>query len=82
VGAILLLTPVALAIAFGGSCAAVVAYVDATLPYVGEESSEAFWAYIISAWAVFLLPPVFTLAGMIWWALCVHRRNKRNGSVE
>jgi hypothetical protein len=78
VGAILLLTPVAIAIASGGSCAAVIAYVGATLP--GIEGSTNRWlinAWIVSGWSVFLLPPVATLAGMIWWAVQAHRRAKQ-----
>ena len=80
VGAILLLTPVAIAIAFGASCTAVVAYMDAT--FLSVEGSTRGWinAWVISAWFIFLLPPVATLAGMIWWAVRVHRRGKRNPS--
>lgn len=74
--AIICLTPVAVAIAFGGSCTAVSTYVNATLPGMeGDISSAEFFAWVVSAWAVFLLPPVATLAVMVWWAVRVHRRS-------
>ncbi len=72
--AIILLTPLAVAIAFGASCTAVSAYVNATFSSVEGPSVFAAWAWVISAWLVFLLPPLATLAGMLWWLVRATRR--------
>jgi hypothetical protein len=81
VGAVLLLTPPAVGIAFGISCAAVDSYANATLRDV-ESKTGAFLAWMIGAWLIFLLPPGVTLAGMIWWAVRAHRRGKRPSEVS
>jgi uncharacterized BrkB/YihY/UPF0761 family membrane protein len=73
--AILLLTPLAVAIAFGVSCTAASKFVDATLPcFQGNASTFTSWAWFISTLALFLVPPVATFAGMIWWAARALRR--------
>jgi len=81
VGAILLLTPVAIAIAFFTSCTALSAYMNAT--FHGVEGSTKGWvnAWVFSAWVVFLLPPLATLTGMIWWAVRAYHRSKRDRPV-
>ena len=62
-GVILLLTPVAVLVAGGLSCAAAVDYVDSSL------SGENWGDVMLVAWSIFLLPPVAVLIGMIWWAV-------------
>jgi len=77
VGAIVALTPFAVLIAFGASCAAVNAYVNATLPRMEAVGGGwLFGIWFISAWSVFLLPPAIVLGAMIWWAVRHHSRNK------
>ena len=59
-GTILLLTPVAVIIAFGGSCAATNAFVSTNLFDLGTA--------IFVGFSIFLIPPAVVLIGMIWWA--------------
>jgi len=68
VATILLLTPVAVAIATRASCAATMLVVDA-LP--GRQYALAF----VVGWLVFLVPPILVLAGMVWWARRTYLRN-------
>lgn len=72
VSAILLLTPLAVAIAFGLSCVATDAV--ASLPVVNDGGLERV---IVVALAVFLIPPAVVLVGMIAWAIRTHLRNSR-----
>jgi hypothetical protein len=69
VGAILLLTPVAVGIAAAGSCAAVFPVVDAT-------PRGAYFLAFVLGWSVFLIPPALTLIAMLWWATRRHRQLK------
>src|SRR4029453_15749270 len=69
VGVILLLTPVAVAIAFGASCAATYAFLNTSL--FGQNYGLVF----IFGWSIFLLPPFAVLVGMIWWASATYRRS-------
>jgi hypothetical protein len=70
VGVILLLTPLAVLIAFGASCAAVNVFMDRFVekPLFGN-------AFVVVAFSIFLLPPAITLVGMIWWASATYRRS-------
>jgi hypothetical protein len=63
VGLILLLTPIAVLVAFGASCALTIAVVDS--PLFGQNYGLVF----VVGWSIFLLPPMIVLAGMIWWAI-------------
>ena len=65
VGTILLLTPLAVLIAGGASCAAAVAIVD---------SSSDINVAITVGMIVFLAPPVLALVAMIWWAVRASKR--------
>ncbi|QDU29739.1 hypothetical protein ETAA8_48540 [Anatilimnocola aggregata] len=67
---ILLLTPLAVGIAFGGSCAATIAFVDSSA--FGEDYGMVF----VVASSIFLIPPVAVLVGMVWWASRVRVRVK------
>jgi hypothetical protein len=62
VGAILLLTPLAVLVAFGVSCAATMVIVES--PLVNNLNQA-----IVVGLAVFVGPPVVVLGGMIWWAV-------------
>ena len=75
VGAILLLTPVAVAIAFGGSCAATYAVLDR--PWINKQNLETITSI---GFAVFLVPPATVLIAMIGWAILTYRKNKRLSS--
>jgi hypothetical protein len=68
VGAILLLTPIAVIIAFGTSCGAVNAFMNA---YV--ESPNFGRALVPIALAIFFLPPAITLVAMLCWASVTYR---------
>ena len=70
VGAILLLTPVAVAIAFGASCAATIAVLNTNI------FGQNYGAMFVVGWAIFLLPPLAVLIGMLWWA----KRRSRESS--
>jgi hypothetical protein len=70
-GAILLLTPIAVAIAFGASCAATYAVLSTS--FFGNNYGLAF----IVGWSIFLIPPVAVLLGMIWLAIRARRRIRR-----
>ena len=74
---IILLTPLAVAIAFGASCTAVSAYVNATYSEELITRSFASRVWIVSAWLVFLIPPLATLVGMLWWSVRAVRRAQR-----
>lgn len=63
VGAIILLTPLAVLIAGGLSCAASLVVLDS--PLVGQSLDSA----IIVGLSVFLGPPVLVLIAMVWWAI-------------
>jgi len=69
-GTILILTPVAVLIAAGASCAAAFAIVDSTRP---ADVNSAITVGLI----VFLGPPVLVLVGMIWWAITAGKGAKR-----
>src|SRR5690242_9927224 len=58
---ILLLTPVAVAIAFGGSCAATFAILNTNI--FGQNYGLAF----LVGWSIFLIPPALVLVAMVWW---------------
>ena len=59
--AILLLTPLAVAIAGGISCAAGMAFLGST----GKETD----ATVGTACAISFIPPALVLIGMLWWAV-------------
>lgn len=71
VGTIILLTPLAVAITFGASCAATYAVLD--LPAINK---AGLGTVIVAGFAVFLTPPVAVLIAMISWAIRSHHRNK------
>jgi hypothetical protein len=67
---ILLLTPLAVLIAAGASCAATIAVVDSP-PFAGK-----YGLAFIVGWAIFLPPPIAALAAMIWWARHTYVRDQ------
>jgi hypothetical protein len=71
VGAILLLTPVAVGIAFGGSCAA-----TNLVLAVLSDNQLGLSTVIGIGLAVFLIPPAAVLVAMLGWAIRTHRKNK------
>jgi len=77
VGTILLVTPVAVGIAFGGSCAATNMFL--ALPWVNKMSLNELIGFGL---AVFLIPPVIVLVAMVGWAIWTYRRNKRRSERQ
>ena len=69
-GIILILTPIAVAVAFGASCAATNAFLNTNI------FGQNYLLVFIVAWAVFLLPPAAVLAGMLWWAIRARRQTR------
>jgi cbb3-type cytochrome oxidase subunit 3 len=76
VAAILMLTPLAVLIAFGGSCAATHAFVNTSI------FSEDYGMVFVVAFLIFLIPPAVVLIGMIWWAVRTHSRAKADAAKE
>ena len=67
--AVLLLTPVAVAIAALGSCGITFVVVD-SIPMNDYAAAFAI------GWLVFLLPPITAFVGMMFWARREHRAKK------
>jgi hypothetical protein len=76
VTAVILLTPIALAIALTASCGATWGFVDLVAPNYAVAT--------FGGWAIFLVPPVVTLAFMIWWARreYIAKRNQQKRSAR
>lgn len=74
VAAILMLTPLAVLIAFGGSCLATRAFANSPTPGLDLGSVIAI------AFSIFLIPPAAVLIGMIWWAVRTHSRAKADAA--
>lgn len=70
VGAILLLTPFAVLIAFGASCAATIAFVESPI------GGHNFILVLLICLAIFSIPPILVLIAMIWWAERVRKRDR------
>ena len=68
--AILLLTPLAVFLAAGISCAATYGFVDSAYPSVDVQT------IVVVAWTIFLLPPIAVFIGMLWFAFHVLVRTK------
>jgi hypothetical protein len=75
VGAIVALTPLAVIIAFGGSCAATYA-VRQTPSMRGADLGRLIYVQLTT----FLVPPIVVLFAMIVWAIRTHLRNKKLSS--
>ena len=73
VGLILILTPIAVAVAFGASCAATNTFLNTNI------FGQNYLLVFIVAWALFLLPPAAVLTGMLWWAIRVRRQSRSKG---
>jgi hypothetical protein len=58
---ILLLTPVAIAIAYGGSCAATNAFLDTNV------FGQNYGLVALVGFSIFLIPPIVVFIGMVWW---------------
>jgi len=72
VGAILLLTPVAVGIAFGGSCLTTMAVAESPVLNNADMNTA-----ITVAILVFLTPPALVLVAMVWWAVHAARRDRK-----
>src|SRR5262245_16395634 len=75
VGAIILLMPLAVAIAIGGSCAAT--YALLSIPVIRESR-----LIVTVMLAIFVVPPGMVLAAMIRWAIRTHRKDRLPGSTS
>lgn len=73
VGTILLLTPIAVLIALGGSCLASMAVVD----FIADLGTA-----VVVGLTVFLLPPALVLLAMIWWAVQASRRARQERDLK
>ena len=71
VGAIILLTPVAVAIAFGATCAA--AYAVSPLVVAMPAAAQVITSAVI---VLFVVLPGMVLTAMIRWAMRTHRRGR------
>jgi Na+-transporting NADH:ubiquinone oxidoreductase subunit NqrD len=71
VGAILLLTPVAVGVAFGASCLTTIAVVDS--PALNNSGPNA---PLVVGLLTFFIPPALVLIAMIWWAVRAARRDR------
>jgi hypothetical protein len=60
---ILWLTPLAVGIAFAGSCAAT----SVTIMSLKSHSLSVEAMFLVG-WSVFLVPPIITYVAMMWWA--------------
>jgi len=78
--AILLLTPVAVAVAFGGSCAATNGFLSSR--FFNRLFGQELGLVILVGLSIFLIPPIVVLIGMLRWAIATKRRNAVHQSAE